>query len=220
MTAAREKSYVPALGYAALTALYDPVVALTTRERTVKRALIRQAQIGDGHRVLDLGSGTGTMAVWIKLEIPGADVTGLDADPAVLSRARAKAASTRVSIRFDEGFSNELPYPDRSFDRIVSSLFFHHLSRTDKLRTVREACRVLQPGGELHVADWGKPQNALMRVLFYAIQVLDGFSNTADNVEGRLPEIFRAGGFHAVAKAQEFATIFGTMTLYRASRSP
>ena len=92
----RRKSYVPALGYPTLTALYDPVVALTTRERAVKRALIRQARIGDCHRVLDLGSGTGTMALWIKLQIPGADVTGLDADPAVLSRARAKAASASV----------------------------------------------------------------------------------------------------------------------------
>lgn len=213
-----QKTYVPALGYAAFTALYDPVVALTTRERTVKRALIRQARIAEGHRVLDLGSGTGTMAVWIKLETPGADVTGLDADPAVLSLARAKAARAGVSIRFDEGFSYELPYPDKGFDRIVSSLFFHHLSRTDKLRTLREAYRVLRPGGELHIADWGKPQSALMRWLFYSIQLLDGFANTADNVEGRLPEILGAGGFQAVAQAQEFATVFGTMTLYRAGR--
>lgn len=219
MTEDRSNSYVPALGHAALTAFYDPVVALTTRERTVKRALIRQARIGDCDRVLDLGSGTGTMALWIKLQIPGADVTGLDADPTVLSRARAKAASAGVSIRFDEGLSHELPYPDKSFDRIVSSLFFHHLSRADKEKTVREAYRVLRLGGELHVADWGKPQNALMRGLFYAIQLLDGFSNTADNVAGLLPQILRDASFQEVAQAQAFATPFGTMALYRARRS-
>ncbi|HZC25273.1 MAG TPA: class I SAM-dependent methyltransferase [Candidatus Binatia bacterium] len=216
----RRNSSVPALGHAALTALYDPVVALTTRERIVKRAMIRQARIGDCHRVLDLGSGTGTMALWIKLRIPGADVTGHDADPAVLSRARAKAAKASVSIRFDEGFSYELPYPDKSFDRVVSSLFFHHLSRANKRKTIREAYRVLRPGGELHVADWGKPQNALMRGLFYAIQLLDGFSNTADNVAGLLPQLLLDASFQEVAQAQEFATLFGTMTLYRATRSP
>jgi len=216
----RIHSYVPALRYPTLTALYDPVVALTTRERVVKKSLMGQAQIGDGHRVLDLGSGTGTMALWIKLRIPGADVTGLDADPAVLSRARAKAAKASVSIKFDEGFSYELPYPDKSFDRVVSSLFFHHLSRANKRKTIREAYRVLRPGGELHVADWGKPQNALMRGMFYAIQLLDGFSNTADNVVGLLPQLLRDASFQEVAQAQEFATLFGTMTLYRATRSP
>lgn len=214
----KKPGYVPALGYEALTALYDPIVALTTRERIFKAALISQARIAAGHRVLDLACGTGTLAVWIKAQVPGAEVTGIDGDPKVLARARAKAEAARAAIRFDEGLSYELPYPDKTFDRVLSSLFFHHLSREDKLRTAREVFRVLRPGGELHVADWGKAANPLMRALFYAIQVLDGFPNTADNVLGRLPGAFRSAGFGDVAVKGELSTVFGTMTLYRAGR--
>lgn len=214
----RKQGYVPALGYDALTALYDPVVALTTRERAFKAALISQARIAAGDCVLDLACGTGTLAVWVKTKVPGAEVTGIDGDPKVLARARAKAEAARAAIRFDEGLAYELPYPDQAFDRVLSSLFFHHLSREDKLRTAREVFRVLRPGGELHVADWGKAANPLMRALFYAVQVLDGFPNTADNVLGRLPDVFRSAGFGDVAVKRELPTVFGTMTLYQARR--
>jgi ubiquinone/menaquinone biosynthesis C-methylase UbiE len=84
----------------------------------------------------------------------------------------------------------ELPYPDASFDRVISSLLFHHLTRENKERTLREVFRVLRPGEELHVADWGKAQNWPMRVAFLLVQMLDGFETTADNVNGLLPELF------------------------------
>jgi SAM-dependent methyltransferase len=83
--------YIPALRFRWLTAVYDPVVALTTRERTFKHRLLSQAQIEPGMRVLDLGCGTGTLAVWLKQRTPAAEVVGLDADPAVLALARRKA---------------------------------------------------------------------------------------------------------------------------------
>jgi len=57
------KSYIPALGYRWLTRFYDPVVRLTTREATFKEALRGQASIQDGHQILDLGCGTGTLAL-------------------------------------------------------------------------------------------------------------------------------------------------------------
>ena len=109
-----------------------------------------------------------------------------------------------------------LPYPAAHFDRAVSSLFFHHLTWPDKERTAREVFRVLKPGGELHVADWGAPANALMRGLFLSIQLLDGFPNTQDNVSGRLIELFRQAGFADVAQRQTFSTMYGTMALYTA----
>ncbi len=208
--------YIPALGYACLTALYDPVVALTTRERTVKQALIRQACIAPMHEVLDLGCGTGTLAVWLKSAVPQANVRGLDGDEQMLSRARKKAQRAGVSVQFEHGLSFGLPYPDSTFDRVLSSLFFHHLTRTDKERTIREVCRVLKPGGQLHVADWGKPTSRLMRGLFYAIQMLDGFATTQDNVDGLLPQLFCSEGLQDVTAREEYATIYGTLTLYQA----
>lgn len=209
-------SYVPALRFRWLTPFYDVIVGTTTRERTFKRALIEQARIETGHQVLDVGSGTGTLAIRVKQEHPFATVTGLDGDPAILAIATDKARRAGAAVRFDEGMSFELPYPSGTFDRVLSSLFFHHLDWESKQRTASELFRVLKPGGELHVADWGRPRNALMRGLFLSIQLLDGFRSTRDNVLGRLVELFEGAGLVEVAQQRTFNTVFGTLALYRA----
>lgn len=206
--------YIPALRYSMLTALYDPIVALTTRERVFKRRLIEQAGIRDGSSVLDLACGTGTLALWVKRRVPGANVYGIDGDPKILTFAQQKAERDGISITFQHGLSTNLPYDDCSFDCVLCSLFFHHLSHEDKVRTIREVFRVLKPGGEFHVADWGKPQNVLMRVLFFLVRLLDGFENTRENVRGELPDLFTAGGFQRVEERGTVTTPVGTMALY------
>ncbi len=218
MSDGSEGRFVPALGFQWLTPAYDAVVAATTRERRFKQALMAQAHLEAGQQVLDLACGTGTLAVWIKQLHPGVDVTGIDGDTKILAIARRKATRARVAIGFDQGLSFQLPYPDARFDRVFCSLFFHHLSWHDKQRTAREIRRVLRPGGQLHVADWGRASGLVMRGVFFAIQLLDGFANTRDNVEGRLVELFRRAGFAEVSQQQTFCTVFGTMALYRAMR--
>jgi ubiquinone/menaquinone biosynthesis C-methylase UbiE len=212
------RRFVPALGLDFLTPLYDPLVALTTRERTFKRLLIAQAEVSAGQRVLDLGCGTGTLALWLKQGVPGATVVGIDADEKVLAKARKKAAHAHVEMRFDCGFSYELPYADGSFERVVSSLFFHHLPSSEKRSTLREAYRVLAPGGRLHVADWGKP-NPMLRTMFYAVQILDGFENTRDHVEGRLGAFFEEAGFQELTMPAEIHTPLGVIALYGAVKT-
>ncbi len=211
-----EPKYVPALGFHWLTPYYDAVVGTTTRERSFKQALIKQARFEPGQRVLDLASGTGTLAIWIKQHQPQANVTGVDGDPAILSLASRKARKANVSVQFDHALSYNLPYPEAHFDRVVSSLFFHHLSWEDKERTAQELFRILKPGAELHVADWGRATNALMRGLFLFVQLLDGFKNTQDNVSGKLITLFGQAGFVKVTQRQAFSTVHGTMALYSA----
>jgi ubiquinone/menaquinone biosynthesis C-methylase UbiE len=87
-------TYVPALAFDRLTPLFDSVVRVTTREQTFKRRLLDQAAIAPGERVLDLGCGTGTLALMAKRRQPDAELVGLDGDPAILERARAKARTT------------------------------------------------------------------------------------------------------------------------------
>lgn len=212
------QSFIPALAYRRLTRFYDPVVRWSTRERTIKARFLAQAGIRDGHRVLDVGCGTGTFAVAIKEATPRADVVGFDADPQVLALASRKAAASGASISFVRGLATDLPFADGVFDRVVSSLFFHHLEREAKARALREIHRVLIPQGELHLADWGRPTNPIMRAAFLSVQLLDGFATTTDNVRGLLPVLVESCGFSRVTETQRYATLCGTLSLVRAVR--
>jgi ubiquinone/menaquinone biosynthesis C-methylase UbiE len=168
--------------------------------------------------VLDLGCGTGTLTLLIKSHHPKADVVGLDADAKVLEIARQKAAEAGLNVSLDRGMAYDLPYPDASFDRVISSLLFHHLTRENKAWTLREIFRVLRPQGELHVADYGRAQNKLMRMAFLFVQILDGFATTGDNVRGFLPELFRDAGFKDIVEPTQYMTVAGTLSLYRARK--
>ena len=108
----KDEQYMPALSYDRLTFLYDPVVRLMTHEAAFKSALLAQAQVQPGQRMLDLACGTATLTIAIKQAQPQATVVGLDGDPAILWRAREG-----VEAQLDEGLSYELPYTDESFDR-------------------------------------------------------------------------------------------------------
>lgn len=209
----------PALRFHALTPLYDRVVALTTREGTFKRALLDQAAIEAGQQVLDFGCGTGTLAIAAQRRRPGVEVSALDADPAILAIAAGKARRAGADIAFELGRSSALPYADERFDRVLSSLFFHHLSWGDKLLAARQMHRVLRPAGELHVADWGRAGGLASRTAFLAIQLLDGFDTTSDNVAGLLPVLFGSAGFSHVEETRRIPTVFGIVSLYRAVKS-
>lgn len=212
------EGYVPALGFSWLTSVYDPVVQLTTRDSFVKKCLIAQSELDDGMRVLDLGSGTGTLSIMIKQHVSSVDVIGLDGDPGVIEIAGSKARRANVRVSFDQGLATNLPYGDASFDRVVSTLFFHHLTRDEKSLALGEVHRILKPGGRLHIADWGRPTGVMMRLLFYPIQWLDGFVTTRDNVDGLLPEMIEAVGFKKVQILKTINTVFGTLALYQASK--
>jgi len=147
-----DHTYLPAAGLDLLLPLYDPLLKLLGADR-VRRKLFDQASVQGHHRVLDIGCGTGTFAVAIKGWLPTVEVVGLDPDPKALARSHRKAEHAGVSIRFDQGFANALPYSDASFDRVFSSLMLHHLPHDAKLATMREVRRILKPGGSLHLLD-------------------------------------------------------------------
>ena len=106
----KNDKYIPALSYDWLTPFYDPVVRLTTREKTFKKALAEQARIRAAHRVLDLACGTGTLTILLKKTVPQAEVVGLDGDSQILEIAETKARKAGVEIRFEKGMSFDLPF--------------------------------------------------------------------------------------------------------------
>ena len=208
------RAFLPAAGVDFLLPLYDPMVKLLGADRARKK-LFDQALVQPHHRVLDVGSGTGTFAVAIKGWLPSADVVGLDPDPKALARSRRKAERAGVSIRFDQGFANALPYPDGSFDRVFSSLMFHHLPRDAKFATMREVRRVLKPGGSLHLLDFEqegpRSHNPLARWL-HSSERMQG--NTCEQILGWM----REAGLVEPRVVDSDQPIFGKI-IYFAARS-
>ena len=211
----KTEKYIPALSFAWLTPLYDPFLKWGMREDAFKRHLIHQAQIQPGMRVLDLGCGTATLTILIKLTHPDADVVGLDGDPAVLEIARLKAAHAHVKIALDQGMAFHLPYPDHSFDRVLSSLVIHHLTAENKQHTMHEIHRILRPGGELHIVDFGKPRGIYAWLIS---QIMRKLEEAADNIQGLLPEMMRNADFTQVDETVQYTTIVGGLSLFRAKK--
>ena len=211
----KHSPYIPALRFHWLTPFYDPLLKWGMREDFVKSRLIKRANIQPGQRVLDLGCGTGTLAVMIKQSVPEAQVTGLDGDEQVLTIARAKAERANVNIHLEHGLAYKLPYPAQSFDLVLSSFVVHHLTSADKLRTFEEVRRVLRPDGWFHILDFGRPVSLLTRAQALVFRV---FEQTADNFNGRIPSMLKDAGFDSVAEAERATNIFGPVWFYEAHK--
>ncbi|HET7009441.1 MAG TPA: class I SAM-dependent methyltransferase [Anaerolineales bacterium] len=211
------KRFLPALRFRWLTPLYDPVLRWLMQERSFKSRLLRQADLARGMRVLDLGCGTGTLTILAAQMHPGVDLTGIDPDPEVLSLARTKAERAGVRITWDQGSAARLPYPEASFDRVVSSLMSHHLTRAERLAAFHEVRRVLRPGGEFHLVDFGPPRTPTMRILAALLRPLE---ETADHFDGLLPRQIEAAGFVSVIETGRFDTTLGPLVLLRAIPPP
>src|ERR1700752_4927587 len=124
-----KRSFLPAAGHDLFLPLYDPLIGLLGGDRA-RRDLVAQANISSGQRILDIGCGTGTLALMLKRSHADLDVFGLDPDPKALRRAMTKATRAGFSVQFDQGFADELPYSEDSFARVFSSFMFHHLDET------------------------------------------------------------------------------------------
>lgn len=211
------KHYLPAAGHNWALPLYDPLVTLMGAERA-KRALLEQAALRPGHRILDVGCGTGTLVVLIKRLHPDVSITGLDPDPKALARAKRKAQRAGVSVQFDQGFSDAMPYPDASFDRVFSSFMFHHLDAGSREKSLREVKRLLAPGGGLHLLDFERPDPLPKGWFLRRIHANPHFQ---DNSERRILAFMREAGFDCAKKIMSRSMLFGLLHIgyYRASET-
>lgn len=206
---------MPAAGKDWLLPIYDPLTKLLGVERFHRR-LLNQAGICPGCRVLEVGCGTGNLAILAKRLNPAAEVTGIDPDPKALTRARRKAQRGGVLVQFDLAYSEQLPFPDASFDRVLSALMLHHIESHRKVLALRELRRVLTPGGSLHLADFDDGGHApgLHGFLARILHVRHG-STSRSAVLGLL-------GDAGLADSQEVArvaSVLGRIVYYRAVRS-
>jgi ubiquinone/menaquinone biosynthesis C-methylase UbiE len=127
--------------------------------RELRQRTVTLAQLQPGDQVLDVGCGTGTLAMEVQRRVGSAGrVVGIDPGTEQIARARAKAARHDVLIEFQLGVIEQLAFPDQTFDVVLSTLMMHHLPASLKAQGLAEIARVFKPGGRLIIADFTRKQ--------------------------------------------------------------
>lgn len=140
-------------------AAYDLTVWLMTlgRERAFREKILAKAGLVVGESVLDVGCGTGTLAIVAKRHVgPTGSVCAVDASPEMIARARTKARKARVEVAFENAVAEALPFPDARFDAVLCTVMLHHLPRKARQQGLQEIRRVLKPGARLLVVDFNE----------------------------------------------------------------
>ncbi len=179
--------------------------------------LVQAIDPKDGERILDVGCGTGTLAILIKQHAPNSTVVGIDPDPEILEIAAAKARAAKVDIDLRLGFARDAANVAGTarFDKVTSSLVFHQVPLPEKERGLAAMRDALGPGGSIHIADYGEQRGWLMRGLFRIVQHVDGYENTQPNADGILPKLITAVGFRDLDE-RCVATPTGSISVFRA----
>jgi ubiquinone/menaquinone biosynthesis C-methylase UbiE len=142
-------------------ARYDLLAWLLThgRERELRESIVRLASLKPGNDVLDIGCGTGTLAITASRHVGATGaVTGIDASPSMIARANRKAKEAGVRATFQVAVAEDLPFPDRRFDVVFSTLMLHHLPRKTRQECAKEIERVLKVGGRVVAVDFGRTE--------------------------------------------------------------
>lgn len=140
---------------------YDVLVRVLTlgRETALREKMIDLARLKPGETVLDVGCGTGTLAIAAKGRVGSTGkVYGIDASPEMIVRAGKKAGKARAEIEFRNASIEALPFPDAQFDVALSTLMLHHLPRQVRENGLREIRRVLKPGRRVLIVDFGQSE--------------------------------------------------------------
>lgn len=170
--------------------LYDVVTGVLGmgRRSALRVATLDHAELRSGERMLDVGCGPGTLTLLAKERAGPGEVIGIDASPEMIERAKEKAAKAGANVAFQTAVIEELPFPDGSFDLVISSFMLHHLPEDVRQSGIREVARVLKPGGRLLAVDLTGKGSLARRVM-----ALFGHKLPDDYAE-HLSDVMRAAG--------------------------
>ncbi|HEU5346398.1 MAG TPA: methyltransferase domain-containing protein [Ktedonobacterales bacterium] len=143
-----------------LTVTLADLLLFRGQRRAMQWRTIALANLRPGERALDVGCGTGTLALAVQRRVGASGyVAGIDPAARQIASARAKAARRRLPIDFRIGVIERLPFDDGSFDVAFSTLMMHHLPAPLKRQGLAEIARTLKPDGRLVIADFARKQD-------------------------------------------------------------
>ena len=165
----------------------------------IRKTTVKLAHVAPGEKVLDVGCGTGSLAIDAKGKAgPAGEVHGIDAAPEMIEVARQKAGRKRVDVGFQVGLIEDIPFPDGQFDIVLNSFVLHHLPEDLKRKGFAEIHRVLKPGGRFLVADLAATGDS---VIGRVMAVLTGHGRMHSDV-GQLTAMMEEAGFAEVEEVK------------------
>lgn len=215
------RGFTPALGRGP-TSLYDAALRVFTRERRWRQAVVDAVAKADPTSVLDVGCGTGTLAVALAGRLPGAAVSGLDPDPDALAIAERKAKDVRRPITWLSGFASDAARDGRACtqDVVTCTLVLHQVPLQEKAAGLSAMHAALRPGGRLVLADYSEQRSPMMRALFrLTVQRIDGRRDTQPNADGALPGLIAGADFADITEATTIPTPSGSISVFTATKA-
>lgn len=190
--------------------LYDAGMAFLGGRATRLRAGLADAvSVGPGDRALDVGSGTGDLALELGRRVgQTGSVIGVDPAPEMVARASTKAPRAGLPVTFQIARGQQLPFPDASFDVVTCTLALHHIAADDRQAAINEICRVLQPGGQLLIADFQPPTSTVAK---QATKLLLGSAMAYNQLDEAL-QLCRSAGLSQLTRSGTTLGWLGQLT--------
>lgn len=185
--------HIPPFHWKLFTPFYDIICNLMGFGKRFRQRIIRNMQLTGKENVLDAGCGTGTLLFMIKKQFPSISLSGLDPDQAALQIAENKIKSKNLTVNYQAGAMDKMPFKDNFFDLVITSLAFHHIPPEKKLDSIKECYRVLAPGGKLLIVDFTPPDSQPINILIY--RIFSYFEPIEEGKESMIPVYMINAGF-------------------------